>query len=375
MNTIIHVALLAAVLFISLFYTIHPTLRRKANIVQIITVIMTAFSGLRSWWMGDLIKYYTLYRNCNGSNWQATLTEKWSNMGIRVFFRLYGAVGLSYEVCLFVIAAFAAISLGILIYRYSTSPYVSYLMYICMGFYFFTFSGLKQTIAMSFLCFAMMALLEDRPIKFIVWTFLGAFFHAPALVFLLAYPFAHKKIDRWYLMFILAGLAVVFALRNQLVSVLATLYQDDADAYGEASKFIGGRFLMMVAILAGGYYLWPVRRRDATYAKIFTVMVLAALFQTFSVYDNVFTRLTDYFYQFVVVFMPMVLRPCGGLGSEIAQSESTWYYRHRDIYTVAVVAISAYAVYYYLGLIDNSYAILKDYYFLWQINPYALYGN
>ena len=206
MNTNIHIALFVAVLFISLFYTTRPTLKRKANIVRLITIIMTAFSGLRSWWMGDLIKYYTLYGNCNGINWQETLTEKWSNVGIRVFFRLTGAVGISYDVCIFVIAAFVAVSLGILIYRYSTSPYVSYLMYIGMGFYIFTFSGLKQAIAMGFLCFAMMGILEDRPVKFLVWTFVGAFFHAPALAFLLAYPFAHKKIDRWYILLSQPGL-------------------------------------------------------------------------------------------------------------------------------------------------------------------------
>lgn len=375
MNTNIHIALLAVVLFISLFYTTHPTLKRKANIVQIITVIMTVFSGLRSWWIGDLIKYYTQYRNCNGSDGWSVITEKWSNMGIRVFFRLAGNVGISYDVCIFVFAAFAAVSLGILIYRYSTSPYVSYLMYIGMGFYIFTFSGLKQTIAMGFLCFAMIAILEDRPIKFLVWTLVGAFFHAPALVFLLAYPFAHKKIDRWYLLFIAIGFVFVFAFRNQLVSTLSALYQDDADAYGTANKIIGGRFIMMVAILAGGYYLRPVRRRDATYAKVYNIMVLAAFFQTFSVFNNVFTRLTDYFYQFIVVFLPMALRPRGGLASETVQSESPGYYRHRDIYTIAVVAISAYAFYYYWGYIHSSSDLLKSFYFLWQIDPYALYGS
>jgi hypothetical protein len=369
----IHVLLLIVVLLIALLYPTHPTLRRKGNVVQIITLILTAFSGLRSWWFGDLIKYYTLYRNCNGINWKTAITENWTNMGIRVVFRMAGAVGISYEVCLFVIAAFAALSLGLLIYRYSTSPFVSYLMYICMGFYMFTFSGLKQTIAMGFLCFAMMAVLEDRPVRFVAWTIVAGFFHAPALIFLLAYPFSHKLIDRWYLLFVVAVLVLVFALRNQIVSLLSTLYQDDSDAYGTAKKIIGGRFLMMLLILAVGYYLRPVRRKDATYAKVFNVMVLAAMFQTFSVYDNVFSRLTDYFFQFVVVFMPMILRPCGGLASEIAQRESTWYYRHRDIYTIAVVAVSAYAVYYYMGYLSGSY--LDNFKFLWEIDAHAIYGG
>ncbi len=375
MNTSIHLFLLFAVLLVALLYTLRPTLDRKKRVVRAITVIMTLFSGLRTWWMGDLIKYYTLYRNCNGPNWKATLTEKWSNMGIRLLFKLSGTLGISYEACIFLIAAFAAISLGIIIYRYSTSPFISYLMYIGMGFYIFTFSGLKQTIAMGFICFAMISILEERPKRFLLWTLIGGFFHAPALIFLLAYPFANKKVDRGYILFLITAFAIVFVFRNSIVSMLSTLYQDDADAYGTASKLIGGRFIVMLLILAGGYYLRPLNSSDKTYSKTFNVMVLAALFQTFSVYNNVFTRLTDYFYQFIILFLPMVLRPFGVLTNEKAQLESPGYFRTKEVYTIAVVAITAYAVYYYMGYLNSSSGYLASFRFFWQLNAHALYGG
>ncbi len=371
----IHLILLAAVLIIALQYQTNPTLKRKRIVVGAITLILTFFSGLRTWWMGDLIKYYTLYRNCNSTNWLATVTEKWDNRGIRVFFHLAGAVGISYEVCIFLIAAFTAISLGILIYRYSTSPFISYLMYIGMGFLIFTFSGLKQTIAMGFLCYAIIGIFERNWKKFLLWTLIGGFFHAPALIFLIAYPFAHKKIDRWYLLFLATGLLLVLLLRDRIVSLLSELYKDDPDAYGlNDTRIVGGRFLMMLLILAVGYYLRPVRRRDATYAKMFNIMVLAALFQTFSVYNNSFSRLADYFFQFIVVFLPMALRPCGGLAVETVQKESPGYFRHRDNYTIATVAVTAYAIYYYIGYVNNS-SFLNSFKFLWQIDAHALYGG
>lgn len=241
-----------------------------------VTATLAAFSGFRSWWLGDCVNYYTLYLRCNGNNWLATVTEKWDNRGIRLFFRLAGAAGISYDVCIFIIAAFAAVSLGILIYRYSTSPFISYLMYIGMGFLIFTFSGLKQTIAMGFLCFSMIGVLERNWRKFILWTLIGGLFHAPALIFLIAYPFAHKKIDRWYLLFLVVGLLLVLILRDRIVSLLSELYKDDPDAYGlNDTRIVGGRFLMMLLILAVGYYLRPVQRNDATYAKVFNIMVLA----------------------------------------------------------------------------------------------------
>lgn len=376
MNKIYHMLLLIGVLLVTLFYPLYPTLKVKKRVVQIITVGLTLFSGLRTWWMGDLIKYYTLYINCNSDNWKAVLTDNWANIGIRAIFRIFGVIGISYEICLFLFAAFVAISLGIIIFRYSTSPFISYLMYIGMGFYIFTFSGLKQAIAMGFICFAMIGLLEGKWKSFLFWTLIGGLFHAPALVFLLAYPFANKKIDRWYLLFLLLGFITAFVLRNQFVSLLSELYHDDADAYSlSSSRIVGGRFLMMLLILFIGYYLRPVRQKDATYSKVFNVMVLAALFQTFSVYDNVFTRLTDYFYQFIVLFLPMALRPRGGLSVAKIQLESPGYYRSRDIYTIATVAVSVYSIYYYWEYINSSNAFLRNFYFLWQINARALYGS
>ena len=372
----IHLILLAAVLLIALLYSGRPTLNRKKHAVVVITAGLTLFSGFRTWWMGDLIKYYTLYRNCNGDNWQGVLTEKWDNMGIRVFFRAAGAVGVSYDVCIFLIAAFVAISLGVIIYRYSTSPFVSYLIYISMGFLIFTFSGLKQAIAMGFLCYAMICVLENRWKKYLFWVLIAGFFHAPAFIFLLAYPFAHKKIDRWYVLYLIAGFALVFAFRWQIASFLSELYGDEADAYVDAaSKVVGGRFLMMLLILAVCAFLRPIRQRDATYAKVFNIMVLAAMFQTFSVYDNVFSRLTDYFFQFVVLFLPMALCPRGLLAVEYAEMESPGYCLQKELYILALVGITAYAIYYYVGYLGSSSVFLREYKFFWQIDPYALYGS
>ena len=69
-------------------------------------------------------------------------------------------------------------------------------MFIAMGFYIFTFSGLKQTCAMGFVIFAMMAILDNRPVRFVLWVLIASVFHAPALVFLAAYPMRKRRLMR-----------------------------------------------------------------------------------------------------------------------------------------------------------------------------------
>ena len=55
--------LLIAVIVITILYACgRRGVMQKKHCVQAVTVLLTIFSGFRSWWMGDLIKYYTLHR-------------------------------------------------------------------------------------------------------------------------------------------------------------------------------------------------------------------------------------------------------------------------------------------------------------------------
>jgi hypothetical protein len=369
------IILLAIIMVLTLIYSLGVHGRRqKQTCIAAITIVLTLFSGLRSWWMGDLIKYYTQYLRCSGPDWKNVVFDKLTNSGIRIFFHYASVLGLSYEVCIFIIAAFSAITLGVLIYRYSPSPYWSYLMYIAMGFYLFTYSGLKQTIAMGFLCIAMIGLLEGRFWSFLIWTLVGGLFHAPALIFLGAYFFARKKLDANYALILLALFAAVYFFRNRIVEMLEEMYYDDEQAL-EASIKVGGRFMMMLLILALGLYLRPLRSSDKQYGYIFNLMVLAAALQTFSIYDNNYTRLTDYYFQFIILFIPMILQTGESQLVEMPERKGEILYHSRDLYSLLGVGITVFALWYYRSYVNASWALLKDFKFFWEIDPYALYGT
>lgn len=348
----------------------------KKLCVQIVTVILTCFSGFRTWWFGDLIKYYTLYRNCSGEDWKETVFESFDNIGIRLFFRGSSAVGLSYDVCIFIIAAFAAVTLGILIYRYSPIPYWSYLMYIAMGFYMFTFSGLKQTIAMGFICISFTYLVEGKFKKFLLWTLIGALFHAPALIFLVVYPISKKKIDWKYAVMILVTVAAIFIFKNQIIDLLSEAYYSEEGKFDASGSMVGGRVIMMVLIIIMGIIMRPIRSNDGIYCKVFNIMVMAAILQLFSAYDNVFTRLADYYYQFIVLFLPLVLEPGDRrIEADPSLAIEDVVFHDRTVYFCLSIVITAFALWYYDSYIKGSAVMLSDFKFFWEIDPYSLYGR
>ncbi len=365
--------LFVVVMGICLLYAMHSNARKsKKQCVIIITVILALFSGLRTWWFGDLIKYYTLYLRCQGADWMTGLGDDATNIGIRAFFHYASEIGISYDDCLLIIAAFVAITLGVLVYRYSPSPFWSYTMFIGMGFYLFTYSGLKQAVAMSFLILAAMAMFEGKPLKFLFWTCVGGLFHAPALIFLPAYYFCRQRLNQRYVLVLVALVAALFLFRTQIVNLMNEVYYAEADSFTDTNK-VGGRFIMMVLIMVMGNILRPLHKWDRVYLQVFNLMVLAAALQTMSVFGNVFSRLADYYYQFVVLYMPMIMQTGRSQARQLPRYREQIRYWDPKNYLLLSVFVVVFAFWFYGNQLQSP--MMKDFLFRWEIDPYSLYGN
>ena len=367
-------AIYFVIMAVCLYFSLGGKTQKKRCIMAVST-IMTLFSGFRSWWYGDLVKYYTRFLNESSHS----LRELYKANGLRNIgltmankfaYSLFGEYG--YDVLLFIIALFSAYTLGKLIAKYSSSPYWSYLMYLSMGFYAFTFSGLKQTIAMSFCCLAMIALLQDNVKRFLIMVGLGALFHAPALVFLVAYPFSRKKFDKWYVIVVASLMTAMYLYRNQLVYFFEDAYRSEAAADAMLAREVsgvGGRFIGMLLIMMLAMMLRPLTLKDRVYTKVFNVMVLAAAFQMMSVFNNTYTRLADYFYQFVVLFVPMFMQPITSK-KELAYRKAGSIIQNTEIRLMLSVGITLFSIWFFnnqLSGIDNK--IL----FFWEQNAHNLY--
>ena len=338
---------------------------------------MTLCSGLRTWWYGDLIKYYTRFLAESSLSLREVLAENGlRNIGLtlvnKLAYSLFGEYG--YDVLLFCIALFSAYTLGMIIMAYSPSAYWSYLMYFSMGFYVFTLSGLKQTIAMGFCCLAMIALLRDNFKQFMILVFIGALFHAPALIFALAYPLSRKKYDVWYVIFLLTLMVAMYFYRDQFAYYLEDAYHSEEAAEAVLSadaSGVGGRFIGMLMILVLAMWLRPLTAKDVTYSKVFSVMVLAAIIQLMATFSNTYTRLADYYYQFIVLFVPMFLRP-------ITRKSEQLYVRVNPILqnnefrlalSVGITIFSIWFYYWQLSSIQSNTIML----FFWEKNGHLLY--
>ena len=192
---------------------------RKQYIV-IMTVLHSLLSGLRHPYLtGDMQSYCYNYWCITDQGWfSEAVFQEGKNFGFNWLMKFFSTLSDGeFQVFIIVVAIFIEVVVAYLIYKYSPLPWLSFLVWNCMGFYVIGFNIVKQSIAMGLIMIAFVGIMEERPKIFLVFTALATFVHTPALIFLPAYYLSKRKFTLQTLLIYLCGAIVVFLNRNQVV--------------------------------------------------------------------------------------------------------------------------------------------------------------
>lgn len=340
--------------------------------VGIMAVLHAFVCGFRYMYLtGDLRNYASDYYEIVNQGWFSdAVFQEGRNTG---FFWLMKLISTwtdgDFQIFLIVLAVITQIIVAVFIYKYSPKPWLSYLVYNCMGFYVAGFSLIKQYLAMAIIMWAMMAIFEKKPVRFLILTVAAGLIHMPALCFLPAYFLANRRINASTLLGYILGASAIYLLRGQIVDFVADFYYED-ETFELATTTLGGRFLVIVFILIVGLLLKGFREKN--YERLFNIIIVAALFQMFSGFDNIFTRLADYYLQFLVLFIPMIFYASvrGGEVNERA-TQSLLPFNNRSICILVMILVIVLLWWYNVTCIGVTIEYAVDDYtnfrFMWDV--------
>lgn len=332
--------------------------------VVIACLMLFAIYGLRDTYVigGDSASSYLhQFQRMPNYSWQSILSLS-ENVGYRVLNKLvYQMTNGDYQFMITLIAVFITICFGITIYKYSPNPLASILYHFGLLFYIFHFSALKQSIAMGFVMLAITPLLERKPFRFILLVMAGALFHLPATVFLLAYPISKLRPGRSLLLVLMAALIATFIFRRPLMDLMASLYKNEGGAQttAQGGTFLRTKTLIMIGIVVSAVVFRKPKAEDRAYTILLELMGLAIIFQTFCGYGNIYERLADYFFQFSVIFIPMVF-------DKHADREPLIDWRMMDVIdTAAPFLFCGFAIYRFIDTVTHN-QYLYPYHFFFE---------
>lgn len=341
----IYMFMLAAVIL--LVPVFKGTFKKNKRYIIVVTAILFAVCALRGVRVGaDLGRYETHYSVCAQLNFEGIFVEyQWNNIGFYFLMKIHNIIcGYDFHSFLFILAFLEGVVFAYIIYKHSANPYISVLMYMALGYYVFIYSGLKQALATALLMLAFDAIIERKRLFFIIFSALAVLIHTPAAIFLPAYFIAHRKPNRKMLVGYILAAAIVVAFRGQIVAFLSDAYETVVSTSEIGGG--GGKVLLMLVFIIGGYLLRQPDGENQTYATTFNFMIIAAILQVFAVYGNVFERLADYYFIFVIIYLPLVFE-------KTERREGSAYGRviyDDTIYSICNIGILGFSIiYYYLN--------------------------
>ncbi len=253
----------------------------------------------------DIGRYRTHFLTC-GLLSPREIFANYDNTGFYLYNHyMYLILGGNYQAYLVITGMLTFCPVVWLIWNYSEKPYYSFLAYFCMGYYVFQFTGLKQAVAMGILCFAFHFAMQNKPIQFYITVAIASFVHVPALIFALVYLLSRFKFTKYHIFGYIIAFGLIWLFKDRIVIFLSDQY--DSAVETEALAGVGGKVFLIALIALFGVLVRKVSNDDVLYRMLLQLMVVAAIIQTFAMYGNVFERLADYYFFYIILFVPCIM--------------------------------------------------------------------
>lgn len=364
-------------------YVFKNSKRRFLIAAFIALFVVMAFRNATKIGVDSVTSYYGAFVNIQESG------ISWPNPGLTFVMKMINRFTGDYQWVIIISAAWVCFAYYKLLLKYSENAFISVMWFMGMLFYTFLFDALKQAWAMGFLCFAFDAIFEKKPFRFFIFVGLAVTFHFPALIFLPAYWIAKLKLNKFFPIIMAAVFLFVFVFRTQILNLMNSTYGRGEVNYSSEVRFWGTKAIFMVLMLAYGFYqFFSQNHNDGNSTKLFPALLyfmgIASVIQTFCFYSNNFERLADYYYQFSILFVPLILLEKRADSNTInennmtnmfnaSKSDEELYHNSLAKYssnsfgisTLLFVVVFAFCVYRYLANMLND-VYFSPFYFFWQ---------
>lgn len=198
-----------------------------------------------------------------------------------------------------------------IIYKESENPLLSVIAWLALGFFGFSLSGLRQALALSITMLAYFPAKNRKMWKFIFLVIAATLFHNSAIIFLLVYPFAQKKLGYLHLIVAVAVVVVFLGFQGQVRNLIANLFEDSyLGGYADREQTLTmSGLIIQVAIFMFSLLYYPNVVKKHEDAKIlYNLSFIGMLFQLFAAMIAEMFRVSMYFSFFNVLLIPLAIQ-------------------------------------------------------------------
>lgn len=313
---------IALIIFWGFFLThVNQTNGKKKLYCAIVTIQWTLISGLRALSVGpDTQSYYRTFENVKTMSWQVILKNCWDYLfndlqikdpGYNLTQKIFQVFFNDYRMWLIFIALFFTGLMARWIYKYSSMPDISFILYSVVFYSFYATTGHRQTIATALVVFVGYELVKKKKwLQLAIVAFIAFMIHKSSIVFVVYYLIANISITPLYVMIMMGATVVVGVLGARLYAPIALALGFDEENQilydgGGAETYATILLLLCFASLI----LYPTIKQMRVDTKYLYNMLFLTMATTVLVYGNQsFMRIQQYFSLITMIFLPEVVK-------------------------------------------------------------------
>ncbi|KAF0091901.1 MAG: polysaccharide polymerase [Fusobacteria bacterium] len=346
----IYYILLLLVGLISIFtFGIKDKNKRNLNILVIISFAIIILQGLRKSSVGvDLFGYLKALEVAKFLDFVPSVKLLNYEVGYLFYSQFFAKLNVPDQFYIFIVAVTIIMPITYIWIKNTKMPGLSVFIYLTLGFFTFTFSGLRQSIALAITFFSFKYIQEKKFVKFLLLVLLAMSFHTSAIVFIMAYPLYHFKLNLYHFLFIIPSLIIVFILKSQIFVIIYKIYRGYKGEIEVTNAYT--MLIVMIFVLILAYIFANKEKTNINLNAYRNYMLIAIIFQIFASQSNMIMRAGYYYFIFITLLLP-----------EVIQSQ-----RDIKIRIFSTIVVIASLVIFFQVQTGSGYLNVSPYYFFWE---------
>lgn len=265
-------------------------------------------AALRSWDVGgDSFNYVWMFEFLANENIEVAFNFTEKDPFFYVLLSILGKFTSNYTVLFIIVAGFFTISIWYFIYRYSKDPMLSIIILLAMNLYQFSLAGMRQTITISFIVWAIIALDRNKIKTAILYIFLGSLFHKSGLIFLVIILMKNLNINIKIRKASIIILVFCFLFRGTMVNFFISFINERGYEIATTTNGITMTFVIFILYIISIIFIEEYAKYDKRRYLQYDIAFWAVFFQLLVTVQNIFFRIAFYFLIIYIVLIPNVL--------------------------------------------------------------------
>ncbi|MGN0023736.1 MAG: EpsG family protein [Elusimicrobiaceae bacterium] len=278
----------------------------KNKVIFILCIIaLTALAGFRGINIGaDTHAYYDYFRSFY-KGYSGHMEPLWNCLNFVI-----AHIGLNFNVFLLLVSAFTLGPIAFVLWKELKNPQFGLFLYYALYAYCNSFNGMRQYLAISWVCLSFYFLYHNKNYKFFITILLSTLIHYSAIIGLIVFPFKYFNLKN---ILVYSSLIITLVLGMTIFPKLNLqfLYGHYA-SYMESSYWIRESVLQtaFLAVLMNIYFICITftanqKIKNGYYYKI---LFVGLLIMNLTVQIEMFARIILYFTIIQVLFVPQYLK-------------------------------------------------------------------